>query len=125
MLPEALGDRDADEVLDDAEGRGENEEDRDLGAADPEQRHARHHADAAEERVAEHGLGRGVELKAEEPILSGEHQQGEEHAAHHRRRNVQPVEPAHPLAELEAHEVEHRRDAQRLQEIQLQVQHVR
>ncbi len=30
-----------------------------------------------------------------------------------------------PLAELEADEVEHRRDAQRLQEIQFQVQHVR
>ena len=57
---------------------------------------------------------------AEEPVLADQHQEREQQPAHHRRRNVEPVEPGDPLAELEAHEVEHGGEAQRLQQVQLE-----
>ena len=95
-----------------------------LDAADAQQRQARAHADRAEEGDAQHRLRRRVELHAEKAVPADQHQQREEQPADHGRGNVQPVEPADPLAQLEPHEVEDGREAQGLEQIQFQFEHV-
>ena len=93
VLAESPGDGDAEEVLHEAEHRGEEQEDHDLKPAGSEQREARPHPDGAEEGDAQQRLRRRVELHAEEAVAARQHQQREEQPAHHRGRNVEPVEP--------------------------------
>ncbi len=104
---------------------GEDEEDHDLEAAGPQQREAGAHADGAEEGDAQDRLRGGIELDAEEPVPAHEHEKREEQPAHHGRRNVESVEPGDSLAKLQTHEIEDRGEAQRLQQVELERQHIR
>ena len=121
VLAEAERDGDAGEVLYEAEERRQHQEDQHLDAAHPEQGQAGAHADGGEEGDAQGGLKRGVELDTDAALAEQHHQQREAEPADHGRRDVEPVQPADPLLELDATEVDQSGQAQGLKQVELDV----
>ncbi len=123
VLLEAGGDRHAGEVLHQAEGGREDEEHQHLEPAGPEQGQAGAHSYRSEEGDAEGGLKRGVQLKVEDPVVQQQDQEGKEKAAEDGGRDVEGIEPANPLPQLDAGEVDQRGQGEGLQQIELELDH--